>query len=652
MLTHYTNDIEDENISMKIISTTPDEGPVDVFHAVTQTGMRPLLRFVIVDKSVEKTFAYNFRDLPLSLHIANAVEPEMYDPQYDSSKLSLVEDFNISGGVYLDTCPKRETGGKSPMLVIKLSDSKYQAVDRLPYIPGETEPRKPGYAGTGRLIMGERTFLKTVLPNCPSINISIPLAFEIKFNMGMDSHYDTNRMFDPSYFDPGNWPKNNSFDYPTGQPLNMAFTIKITKVKTDSSEVIFQKTFTIFNYSEFSKKEIRQWLTIDFNQLTDKYLIIDVAPDYGVLLNNPTHNLIVFKLGDGNATVMIPPVSPLYLLAKDYNEFGHPYKVFATTTHEGTSYDFVGFGLYTRSTGGTIGIDLVNPAIGFKKRYYDVRGIPEAVVDSVCANLGMVCGNLGDTQKYLKLKSCGWWHVTGIPENEYFVVDQLPSHYYPHLFENDSNMANVYLAISKLITEKPKYSIPKQMKKLEYNIETTNRFHSRLIQKFYELDETENTEFNFIPTINGANQITPDIIGFTEEEISDFIHDNYEVVNYLFHPSPDGTVKYQFPRAKMCAGFNKIIACIPDSSDMNDYEMLVIPSLTFLKPEQIPEKLLEKFNLVKIGTAPSFCDGKIVFQFPPAGVNFIRKSETKHNLYYLVGNKSYSSVARVYNINL
>ena len=146
--------------------------------------------------------------------------------------------------------------------------------------------------------------------------------------------------------------------------------------------------------------------------------------------------------------------------------------------------------------------------------------------------------------------------------------------------------------------------------------------------------------------------IIPNIVELSEDELEEFFETTEkETVDYLYHPEGGGKIRYQFPPANCCAEVSKIIACVPFSADIADYKLVVVPDLTFLEPAEIPEAVAEVFETISIGTASSFLpDGKIVGQFPPAGVCFIKDTEDKLPLYFLTSKKSYMSISKIYNI--
>jgi len=279
------------------------------------------------------------------------------------------------------------------------------------------------------------------------------------------------------------------------------------------------------------------------------------------------------------------------------------------------------------------------------------------VVDSVLPYLGMVRGKFTEgtkTQEYLYLSSCGWKpNEKIVSENEtdenkmYFVVDQLPSHHYPHLFVDDMGRPNVYLAVSKL-SDKPEYKYDEPAKTvLQYAMPTRYAINSRLNHWRYKLDETKNTIFNFIPCINGGMQIVPSVLDCSDEDLENYI-ETYTIENYAYSPLPD-KISYQFPPPKACCMYDKIVAFKCVDADIKNYELVVVPSLKHININDIAD-LFPDLEVINIGYMPYYFGGRIAIQFPRPGVWYLKKINNKVRIYTLTATSDYKITSRIYNL--
>lgn len=546
------------------------------------------------------------------------------------------------------------------------SDMSYTPISQEPltYDCFYTENISKGYYGglyapildkvsidTNRLVYGEYSYIRHNL-NC-AVDVDIPITLKLKGYFRTSTHADTASKYI------GSNPNNTC--YPATQKAVGKFSVVVEKGSGTSYEELLNKTYYLSSGGDGTITFELENITADL--AVGEHIRIKIEPDYNFIINsNPTHSLILFD--NFEADIQIPPITEYtYVDVPDNSTWEDKRREYKNAEYTGkTNYK----ACYTRDCG--CGVFICSPMVsGQDFKYPDLRGLPiddKDDFEDLLMFLGVHELYINEEDERFKVKWSGWRKLGDNDPIGEVVVDQMPPFGYPITYKQDGTPNKyIYLCVGNILigTQKAKRKkVSGVDAKLSHLIQCVNLHGNNYIMPannvIYELDDEFDKRLSIAGTISSN---IPNLIGmkWDGEKIEDYELDEaleLETTDLYYHPYADGeTIKYQFPTHIHFLYGSKIIIGVPQSSDINDYEVIYIPDLRGLTSTEIEAAYQNNFDIVSLGKCvSSFSENIVADQFPRGGVWRIKKGYDKIKIWILYGNKSTNIEAKVLNYAL
>lgn len=504
---------------------------------------------------------------------------------------------------------------------------------------------------TNRLVFGEYSYIRHNL-NC-AVDVDIPITLKLKGYIKTSTHADTASKYI------GSNPNNTC--YPATQKAVGKFSVVVEKGSGTSYEELLNKTYYLSSGGDGTITFELENITADL--AVGEHIRIKIEPDYDFIINsNPTHSLILFD--NFKADIQIPPITEYtYVDVPDYSTWEDKRREYKNAEYTGkTNYK----ACYTRDCG--CGVFICLPMVsGQDFKYPDLRGLPiddRDDFEQLLMFLGVHELYINEEDERFKVKWSGWRKLGDNDPIGEVVVDQMPPFGYPITYKQDGTPNKyIYLCVGNILigTQKAKRKkVSGVDAKLSYLIQCVNLHGNNYIMPannvIYELDDEFDKRLSIAGTISSN---IPNLIGmkWDGEKIEDYELDEaleLETTDLYYHPYADGeTIKYQFPTHRHFLYGSKIIIGVPQSSDINDYEVIYIPDLRGLTSTEIEAAYQNSFDIVSLGKCvSSFSENIVADQFPRGGVWRIKKGYDKIKIWILYGNKTTNIEAKVLNYAL